>query len=48
MPVSDQHFAKRIGKHHLAVLTAFAAANPDHSAFAIKVAYFEAGQFRNP
>jgi hypothetical protein len=44
-PVSNQYFTERIGKHDLAILATFAAADPDHPAFAIDITDFEACQF---
>jgi hypothetical protein len=40
-PVGGQHFAQRLRQHDLPVFVAFAAANPDHMAFAIQVGHLQ-------
>ncbi len=45
-PVRHEHLAERLGQHHLPVLVAFAAANPDHVAFAVQIGHLQFGHFR--
>ena len=47
-PVSDQHLAKRVGEHRLAVFVSLAAANPDDFTLAVYVAEFQVGRLGDP
>src|ERR1700733_635281 len=45
-PVRSEHVAERLRQHHLPILVAFTAANPDGVSFSVQVGYLQAGHFR--
>src|SRR5262245_22506751 len=46
-PICGKHLAQGLRQHHLPILVAFAAADPDDAAFTVQVGYLQVGYFRD-